>query len=31
MSDREAAIEETLHSPEQVLESLFDPEVRLYY
>jgi hypothetical protein len=31
MSDREAAIEETLHSPEQVLESLFDSEVRLYY
>jgi len=31
MSDREGAIEETLLSPEQVLESLFDPEVRLYY
>jgi hypothetical protein len=31
MSDRETAIEETLHSPEQVLESLFDSEVRLYY
>jgi hypothetical protein len=31
MSDREAWIEETLLSPEQVLESLFDPEVRLYY
>jgi len=31
MSDREGAIEETLLSPEQVLESLFDSEVRLYY
>lgn len=31
MTDREAAIEETLLSPEQVLESLFDPEIRLYY
>jgi hypothetical protein len=31
MSDREAAIEEALRSPEQVLESLFDTEVRLYY
>lgn len=27
MTDREAAIEEALVSPEQVLESLFDPEV----
>jgi len=31
MADREASIEETLLSPEQVLEFLFDPEVRLYY
>jgi hypothetical protein len=31
MSDREAAIEETVLSPEQVLESLFDPTARLYY
>jgi hypothetical protein len=31
MSDREAAIEETLLFPEQVLESLFDPKARLYY
>jgi hypothetical protein len=31
MSGREVAIEETLLAPEQVLESLFDPEVRLYY
>ena len=31
MSDKEAAIEETLLSPEQVLDSLLDPEVRLYY
>ena len=31
MSDREAAIEETLLSPGQVFESLFDPGVRLYY
>src|ERR1700687_1367815 len=31
MSDRETAIKETLLSPEQVLESLFDPAVRLYY
>jgi len=31
MTDREAAIEEALLSPEQVLESLFDREVRPYY
>lgn len=31
MTDRGAAIEETLLSPDQVLESLFDPKVRLYY
>lgn len=31
MTDREAAIEEALVSPEQVLESLFDAEVRPYY
>jgi len=31
MSDREAAIGETLLLPDQVLESLFDPTVRLYY
>ena len=31
MTDGEAAIEETLLSPEQVLESLFDPGVRPYY
>jgi len=30
MMDRGSAIEETLPSPEQILESLFDSEVRLY-
>ena len=31
MMGREAAIEDTLGYPEQVLESLFDSEIRLYY
>lgn len=31
MTGSEAAIEETLRSPDRVLESLFDTEARLYY
>ena len=31
MTGREGAIEETLRTPERVLESLFDSEARLYY
>src|SRR5262249_55973754 len=31
MLGSEAAIEETVRTPDHVLESLFDPEVRLYY
>jgi hypothetical protein len=31
MTDKGGAIEETLLTPEQVLESLFDATVRLYY
>jgi hypothetical protein len=31
MVGKEGAIEETLRSPERVVESLFDPKARLYY
>jgi hypothetical protein len=31
MTRREAAIEHTLANPEQVIESLSNPEIRLYY
>jgi hypothetical protein len=31
MTGREAAIEHTLANPEHVIESLSDPEIRLYY
>ena len=31
MTGSEAAIEETLRSPDRILESLFDTEARLYY